>query len=351
MRADLPSRLPLICPACRVRDAAGLHLATVSVTAVLRRAPDDPDEIEEGVLGCDNAACGHSYPILAGVPVLTVDPAGPLRGSSGLAALAMDLSPEVAALLCASGPDDEALPRLHEHLSIYLDAHYGDRADPPPDGPAAPFGMSAIVARLSSLPPTPRAVELGCGVGRGLFELAQQADLVVGVDLHFAALRRAGHLLRGNALRYSRRVIGRHYQPALLPPWPRPPGEVALICADALDPPLPPGTFDRAVALNLLDAVTWPAQLLGVADGLLAPGGELVLSSPYAWQSGIVAEEGRLGAAEPQTTLRTRLETGEGLIGSYQILEEGDLPWELRRDTRCAHRYLVHYLRAQRRRP
>ena len=73
---------------------------------------------------------------------------------------------------------------------------------------------------------------------------------------------------------------------------------VALVCADALDPPLVPESFQRVAALNVLDSVPDPAQLLSVADGLLAPGGELILACPYAFQTGIVEEDARFGGAE-----------------------------------------------------
>ena len=256
-----------------------------------------------------------------------------------------DLSPETMGLLSSFGPDEEPYPQLVEHLSIYLDAHWGDLSQPPPEGPGPAFGMAALVERLAALPPVARAVELGCSVGRGVRELARGAGLTVGVDLHFGVLRRARRILSGQPLRYARRQAGRHCLPATVhaPPV----GTTALICGDALDPPLCPGAFDRVVALNLLDSVAWPRQMLSVLDGLCARGGEVILGSPYSWRSGVVAEQGRLGEEEPAASVRAALLAGQELEVQYQIEEEAELPWSLRRDRRSAHAYLVHYLRAR----
>ena len=74
---------------------------------------------------------------------------------------------------------------LAEHLSIYLDAHWGDRAVPVEE-----LGMAAAAHKLAerATQKVERAVELGCGPGRGLHELAKGAQDVVGVDAQLAAV-------------------------------------------------------------------------------------------------------------------------------------------------------------------
>lgn len=305
----------LVCLACRARTTRGRELHTLSPAA--------------DALLCDNAACGRRYPIVGGVPVIAGDAAAHLlRWGAEL----VDGEPET----------------LAEHLSIYLDAAWGDHATPPPDGPGERFGMAALAAKLAerARAPVDSAVELGCGVGRGLYELGKSAARVVGVDAQLAALARAQQLLDGAPLDYARRVVGRHYAPARIDPPPAT-TSFALVCADAMDPPLVPGSFSRVVALNVLDAVTSPPQLVAVADGLCAPGGELILASPYAWQSGVVADEHRFGGADPADALRRRLIDGEQLEARYAVEDEAELPWTLRRDARSAVVYRVHWLRAR----
>ena len=312
----------LVCPGCRTLRGDRLELRT------LERAAD--------VLACE---CGRRYPIIDGVPLVMADPSAYVRAEIATI-VERDLAPEVAALLAAPGPDDAPYPRLLEHLSIYLDAHWGDRATPPPH---PGFALAPFVERLAALPRVGLAVELGCSVGRVLAELP--AERAIGLDLHLGAVRRARRLLAGESLGYARREIGRHYTAATIAGVPVTGREV--LCADALDPPLPPGMADRVVALNVLDSVARPRQLLSVIDGLCAPGGEIVISSPYAWQSSVLADHERLGGADPAAALRSILTTGDGLRTPYRIEEDAEIAWTLRRDARSAVTYRSHFVRAR----
>jgi SAM-dependent methyltransferase len=231
-----------------------------------------------------------------------------------------------------------------EHLSIYMDAHWGDKADP-----AAGYACESLVAKIAERAShrVALAVELGCSAGRILAELARGADHVVGVELQHGALRRAQRLLAGGPVAYARRMIGRHYTPAvaragdLVVPAER----RTLVCGDALDPPLNPGAYQRVVALNLLDVVRRPIDLFAVLDGLCARGGEVIVSSPYAWQSSHVDEDARLGGADPAAAIRALF--AGGLSRPYTIEDDAELAWTLRRDARGAATYCIHYIRAR----
>jgi SAM-dependent methyltransferase len=344
VRADFPSLLPLICPACRTVSARGRELHSVSLEREFARAADG--SLDSAILACDNDACRRRYPVIGGVPILVAGASDHLSRFA-VAVVERELPPELQALLAEPGPDDAPYAQTLEHLSIYLDAHWGDRAQPPPDGPTPAFGMEALATKLAALSnqTVARAVELGCGVGRGVYELARGCELAVGVDIAPAPLRRARAILGGLALPYARRVAGRHYRTPTIAPAPAP--NATLVCGDALDPPLAPSSFDRVVALNLLDAVIAPPRLLSVLDGLCVPGGELIIATPYAWQSSIVADEHRLGAHDPADELRRRLTQGLALESRYAIEDEDELAWSLRRDARSATCYRVHWLRAR----
>ncbi len=319
----------VICPGCRTRAGDRLELRTL--------------ERDGDVLAC---ACGRRYPIVDGVPIVLGDPGGLLRGDA-TAVVERDLAPEVAALLALHVPDDQPYARLLEHLSIYLDAHWGDRAEPPPE--AAGFGARELVQRIAPLPRVERAVELGCSAGRFVAELAAAADHVVGLDLQLAAVRRARRILDGERVAYARRIAGRRYAPAHAAAGDRavPAARRTLLCGDVLDPPLVPGHYDRVVALNMLDSVARPRLLLSVVDGLCRPGGEIILSSPYAWQGSVMEDGERIGGADPAAEVAAILREGIGIAGRYRIEDEAEVPWTLRRDARSAVAYRVHYLRAR----
>jgi SAM-dependent methyltransferase/uncharacterized protein YbaR (Trm112 family) len=325
--------LVLVCPGCRTASPERIDLRTL--------------EPRGSLLVC---VCGRQFPVVDGVPIVMADPGGYLATEIG-AVVERDLPAEVVALLVAGGPDDGHYPRLVEHLSIYLDAHWGDRAEPAPDGPGAGPGARALIDKVAerAAERVGLAVELGCSVGRIVAELAAGADQVCGVELSFGAIRRARQLLDGQRIEYLRRAIGRHYRAATAAAGDRavPAARRMLVCGDALDPPLVPGAFDRVVALNVLDSVRSPRQLLSVMDGLCKPGGELLLASPYAWQSTVMADAERLGGIDPATDLAAILRDGKDLCARYRIEDEAELPWTLRRDARSAITYSIHYLRAR----
>ncbi len=202
-------------------------------------------------------------------------------------------------------------------------------------------GAEALLEKLGALPRVALSLELGCGVGRGLLELSRTATAVVGLDHNGAMLQAARRLLAGEELRYRRRMAGRSYAAAVVR------GQrvdnVQLVCADALDPPFAPGTFDRVVALNVLDNVPSPRALLHHLHLLAAPGGEIVLSSPYAWRDDITEEAERLAGPDPAAALRDEIRE----LG-WSVEDDRELRWRLRHDARSSTVYRVHYVRARR---
>jgi uncharacterized protein YbaR (Trm112 family)/SAM-dependent methyltransferase len=315
----------LVCPGCRTLSADRLDVRTL--------------EDHGDMLACE---CGRRYPIVDGIPIVMKDASAYVRAEIATI-VERELSPDVAALLVEDGPDDAPYARMLEHVSIYLDAHWGDRAEPPPE---PGFALAPIVERIAARPRVGLAVELGCSVGRVLAELP--AERSIGIDMHVGALRRARRILAGERVTYARRIVGRHFSAAAIaagasvPAVPR-----QLLCSDVLDPPLLPEAFDRVVALNMLDSVPHPMQLLSVIDGLCAPGGEIVLACPYQWQSSVMAEHERFGGADPAAALRAILSSGHGLRRTYTLEDEAEIPWTLRRDARSSVTYRTHYLRAR----
>jgi len=320
MRLDL-----LVCPGCRTLNGNRLDVRTL--------------ESRGEWLACD---CGRRYPIVDGIPIVFKNP-GPYLRSEMATVVERDLSPDVSALLVEDVPDDTPYARLLEHLSIYLDAHWGDYASPRPD---PGFALGPLIDRIKGRPYVGVAVELGCSVGRALAHI--EAEHVIGIDMHVGALRRARHILEGELVPYARRVVGRIFQPAAIETTLTVhSSRRTLIAGDALDPPLLPDIAERVIALNMLDSVANPRGLLAVIDGLLVPGGEVILASPYQWQSSVMEDHHRLPGADPGLALVEILRSGIGLSRPYDLEDVAEIPWTLRRDARSSVTYHTHYVRAR----
>ncbi len=96
-----------------------------------------------------------------------------------------------------------------------------------------------IQERSWATPGRRMAVEIGCGMGAGLGALAQEFEHVVGVDIKLSSLIIARKLLESAYIR-----------------------NVTLIHASAFSLPFADGTFDHARAINVLEHVFLPADVL-----------------------------------------------------------------------------------------
>ena len=284
-------------------------------------------ELLEGTLRC--TGCARTYPVAGGIPVVLAD-------SGGVDLQALRATPETLLADASRQPESAPLVRALIQLSTYLDASWGDRAEPPPDGPGARFGFAELAARLRGLPKVDAALELGCGAGRGVFELRADAAEVVGLDGNPWLLGAARTLFQTGQLLYPRRILGRDFGLARIAAPPR--SGIELVCGDALAPPFAPGTFGRVAALNLLDNVRSPRVLLHELQQL--SNGDVLLSAPYAFREGIVEEGERLNGPEAVHAELARL----GLTVEEEALR---LRWTLRHDARAATVYDVHWVRSR----
>lgn len=200
------------------------------------------------------------------------------------------------------------------------------------------------------------AVELGCSVGADLRTLANAAREVIGVDSSLVSLRAARAQLAGEVVPLLSRVEGRSFRSEDPIAMPRV-DNVVLAAGNALDPPLLPGVADIAMSLNVLDCVAAPLDLLGQMDAILAPGGLMILSSPFSWKDDITPPAFALGGGiDPRwVELGTPAGLAELLAGRmpelpylrYEVLEQLDVPWTIRRDSRQLLTFDVHLIAAR----
>ena len=267
MRASVFESLTFICPVCRQSG----HQSQLELAEV---AAQDAGFVLEGLIQC--RGCHAQFPIAKGVPVILRDLDTWWHGQRRFLTQADVGSSLLAGFFGELDRRNQVLTPGWANVSTYLLAHYAS------DHGNNRFWKQTCGVLQSGATEKP-ALDLGCAVGRMTFELAALAPVSVGVDLDFRYVAAANELLRTGSITYDRiaspkRLEREHLSYAA-------PANTLFIVADALDPPFAAETFGTVSALNLLDIVSVPLTLLGQMDALLAPGGRLLMSSPYQWQS------------------------------------------------------------------
>jgi SAM-dependent methyltransferase/uncharacterized protein YbaR (Trm112 family) len=340
-----------VCPVCRAARNAESPLA---LAVVLR---EEGGHVVEGTLRCPDPACQREYPILDGIPLLLANLRGYVAGAIDQIQARDDLTAETESLLGDCCGPASAFEVTRQHLSTYAWDHYADLDPDEAVGEPAPGSVLHLLERsldLAGTLPSGPILDLGCSVGRTSFALAERTGgLVLGVDLGYAMLRLAGRALREGRVVYPRRRIGLAYDRrdfAVNLPGAE---NVDFWACDALALPFSTGTFGTIVALNVLDCVTSPHDLLASVPRLLSDKGRAVLTTPYDWSPSATPVEAWLGghsqrgleAGASEPVLRALLTPGAhpASIEGLEILrEDPDIPWRVRMHDRSSVEYRVH---------
>jgi SAM-dependent methyltransferase len=268
----------------------------------------------------------------------------PDDAAAGLAATArilerLDAGPDAL----AGVPTEDDAPYLSA-LAIFGGAHFGRWATPPLPSPSLRW-IDTALAHARPLPAGPASI-LGAATGGEALALPPEREVVV-LDGSVPLLG----LLSGLAAvdqplpvqttpgRYSTRRV------ALPGPVRERLRRLRLVAADAREPPLRPGAFALVLALNLLDSITHPRELLLQARALLAPGGALVLSSPFNWDDHVTPPARRLDADLPPHADRdAALEARLAALWPDLVLRwsDRDVPWPLRVHDRLCCEFRLH---------
>lgn len=229
-----------------------------------------------------------------------------------------------------------------ELLGQYLDLHYGPEHFGAPNYPRA----CAELVLAAHTGPRQRALDLGCAVGRGSFELARTFEAVLGIDLSRRFIDSARRLAEMGELNYRVRDEGELFLEreasladlGLAQAARRTEFQAGDACALSADL----GAFDLVFAGNLIDRLPDPAAFLTQLPRLVRPGGTLLITSPYTLLPEYTPREKWLGGFEVGGNpvrmldgLRQQLEPHFTLIEPTR-----DIPFVIR-ETRRKHQHTV----------
>lgn len=235
------------------------------------------EEWVEGFLVC--RACLEVRPVLGGSAILPTDLRAHFREQGSVYHRTPMADPRVTRfVLAALGGGADAVP--YEEVA----AHYGDLAhEPAARRPRAPEdeGLDVLLTRLALDPRPVRALDLGSGVGRGVFVLAAHGCEALGIDRSAARVRRARNLAVTREGFLLRAPDAPHRDVALdLDRLVR--HGVDFAVADPGRLPLADAAFDLVVLRGGDGLGPWPdaARVAAEARRVLRPGGTLVEPEP-----------------------------------------------------------------------
>lgn len=342
MRIEHFEALRPICPRCR----AGLpHSARLTLASTAR---DKEGVIFEGTLTCTNTHCGITYPIIDGIPIIVPDLAKYLNDSLNAITVRQDLSELSEAILGEAAGPGAAFNNNRHYLGTYGWDHYGDFAPESREATAAQnWQPGSIVSCLHSGLELFRdgieapVLDVGCAAGRSTLELAARSQgLVLGIDLNILALRLAQRVLHEGHVMYPLKQLGILYERREYPVHFAHSERVDFWACDGMALPFPPAVFRFANALNVLDQVSAPLQLLSSMSESLESGGKALIATPHDWATPIPMKNwlgGRspLGAhnADGPAALRAVFGTESSHPALRQLRLVGEVehhPWHVR---------------------
>ena len=256
---------------------------------------------------------------------------------------------------CCSRVKRAAEPNRYESqesLNQYLLLHFGSRDEnsryPLPshhclDFPRRCATLLREAAQRYGVPPE-RALDLGCAVGGAAFELARDFRDVHGIDLSAQFIATANVLRERGRVDYAVREEGDVRSPlvAVIDPGIER-SRVQFAIADACALPQGLGPFNVVLMANLLCRLADPKSCLarlGGPLGLVAPGGLLLITSPYSWMT---AYTPRAAWLDSVTGLQSILDA------EFELLHQSDEPLLIREHAR-KFEYIVSHATLWRRR-
>ncbi len=241
-------------------------------------------------------------------------------------------------------------------LNQYLLLHYGAEESA---GPKAllnsgalnfPQRCAQVAIDFAKREKTPlgRALEVGCATGGAAFQLSAAFKEVIGVDLSESFIKSAQALARGEQLNYKFKVEGDIYHSATAQlPENAHVERVTFRQADACSMPAEYMGFDLVLLANLICRLPSPKsclQRMMGSRGLVAPGGLLVLVSPYSWLEEHTQKSAWLGGFEKNgQEIRTSDRLKEMLSPEFDLIHVDDMPLVIREHAR-KYQYIVSHL-------
>ena len=256
-------------------------------------------EIEEGILVCQK--CHLTFPIIEKIPILWDDFSGYLSCRKVLGGKLYRLTDSgklknflKSSLLEVKNIDEDRSALEEKWSKIYQNSR------------GSKF-YSLIKKSIDSIPKSKLVLEYGCSIGIMTSSMADNHDIVFGIDRSF------------NALRYAKKSFKNNLD---------------YIVADSLSSVFGKLQFNLILALNVLELIE-PLELFKHVSRQIS-NGVFVISDPYDFDRGINSVKNPVD----ETKLRTNLEE-LGFRISLKTKKPSFFPWNLKLNPRATLNYRV----------
>jgi 5-histidylcysteine sulfoxide synthase/putative 4-mercaptohistidine N1-methyltranferase len=222
-------------------------------------------------------------------------------------------------------------------VSQYSEFHYGREYLEVPSFPAT---CARVALEHMQSKPRQRALDIGCAVGRAVFELARGFAHVTGLDFSARFIKVAVDLKEKGSIRYALpeegEIVSYHERSLEQLGLEAIRNKVEFYQADACNLKLLYSDYDLVLACNLIDRLYDPARFLLMIHERINKGGLLILSSPYTWLEEFTSRDKWIGGfrkdGENLTTLRALREILSPNFAA--VAEPLDIPFVIRETSR-----------------
>ena len=209
-----------------------------------------------------------------------------------------------------------------------------------------PYGVQQLWQRYATLnTKAASALDVGCACGRMSFALAQDHARAVGLD-YSANLTRAAQSVAGTGIAtYQLPCEGSIARDVRIevPYTPEVRKRTSFTIGDAHALPFGSSSFATVIALNLIDRVRDPQQVLAELVRVCAQKGLVIVGSPYTWLEQFTPRHNWLASnAEPTGVIRGAQRVSTLLAPSCELVYSCDLPFCIHHHARSAQLGLAH---------
>ena len=221
-------------------------------------------------------------------------------------------------------------------LSEYLLFHYGADeevmpwADGPQNGLRFPVRTVHELVDSNSLNSSnkPRALDVGCSVGRSAFELTAYCEDVQGCDLSESFIDAAKSLAEQSELPYEYLEEGDAFKNAKAKVSSSSIVSPTFFVADACSLPSNLGNFDIVHAANLICRLPDPSLFFNQLPDLVKKGGQLILATPFTWLEEYTPRDKWIGSGDSESKLT------QFLSPYFKLEKKVELPFVIREHRR-----------------